>query len=1024
MSHAEHLSPADVNGRSADRISLSLICLCFVLSGVAALVYQVVWARKFALVFGTSELAIAAVLAAYMGGLALGAWIIEKCIVRVRRPLAWYASIEVGIAVAALALVPAGQWLVELVLVTTFGGQSAPPDAVLGVTSFYYLAAAFLVLLLPTTLMGATLPLLARYAVHHEMQIGSRVGLLYACNTAGAVGGALLGAIVLLPGVGLTKTVWVAVAINLAVALLAWGLGQTSLSRPPAAPSGRNRAGGVLRERFRAGVSPAWVLPLMLISGAVSFLHEVLWTRMLGHVIGSSIYAFGVMLASFLAGIALGGGLGAMLARYRESAARWLAVSELAAAIAAVGAWYALQNIDLDMGSLSQRIAFGFGLLFMLAFAIGLTYPLAVRVLARDVGEAASGSARVYSWNTVGAILGAVAGGFLIVPAMRYEGAVRIAVITSCVLALVACFALFRPGKRFAASITVVALAVSVLFVPRIPDSLLRYSPLQESGAGELLHYDVGRSAAVVSLRLGDLIDIRSNGLPEAAIDLRGTSPRFYGEAWMVPLAVLARPRLRELLVVGFGGGRVLEAVPRSVESVDVIELEKKIVEANRVLTERGLRDPARDPLLDERIRLVINDARGALQLTTKTYDAIVSQPSHPWTAGASHLYTREFMQQARQHLEPGGVFVQWMNTRFLDEQLLRSLVATMKSVYTYLRVYRPDPATLLFLASDSPIAPETDIQASSRLLALSPGLFGRLGLNTVEDLVVSLALDDPGATAFARDGEVITDDDNRFAVASVHEFGDNLAVEDLGRLLLSYDPLLENNGLVHPASAGSLAVDYMARRILASASIDGSARLRLQRLAEQMASTDMAPYLNALATSDGISPVDAEAVLPQSADSLILRAESLAAVGEWQAVVELVPELAGVAWSSIHKPQAVRLQVESRIRTRLDVTAKGLDAESIELIDRLSLTDPDPQLFLLRAMCAGDDPRYLAESLFRYALAVLQGRIEPQQVPRTEFEALHARFAGLDAGAAVHPYHLAEVRNVLDAAAARITDD
>lgn len=1052
---------ANTAGATGNRVDLLIVCLCFMLSGVAALIYQTAWTRQFSLVFGTSELAVAAVLAAYMGGLALGAWLIEKCIRQVRRPVLWYANLELGIALAALILIPAGLWLTEQLMVMSFGGQAAPPSATLGGTSLFYLMAAFVVLLVPTTLMGATLPLLARHAVHSEAEIGTRIGLLYTCNTAGAVGGALMGALFLLPRFGLSKTVWVAAGINVLVAVLALTLSRTSINRALAAQGVGDNTINPLPEGMRAGTSPAWVLPLMLVSGAVSFLHEVLWTRMLGHVLGSSLYAFGVMVASFLAGIALGGGLGAMLARNRATAARWLAISELAAALAAVGAWQTMQRIGPDLASLPQRVSFGFVLLFPLALTIGMTYPLAVRVLARGVVDAAQASARVYSWNTVGAIVGAIAGGFLIVPALRYEGSVQLAVIASCLLACIACLVLFKPGKQFGIPVTVTALATVILFAPKPPEALLRYSSLQVSGEGELLYYDVGRSAAVVTLRQGDQLAVRTNGLPEATIDTRGMTPQLYVEAWMAPLAVLARPPLQDMLIVGFGGGRVIEAVPPSVRSIDVIELEDKVIAANRNVAERRLRDPLRD----SRVNLISNDARGALQLTAKKYDAVISQPSHPWTAGASHLYTREFMQQAKDHLNPGGLFVQWMNVDFLDESLLRSLLATINDVYPYVRVYRPAPPTLLFLASDQAINPEQQITATRAAFAAAPAHYAGLGLNTVEDLVAALALDNEGSRAFAGDAAVITDDANRFATASVYDFGRNISAEHVGRLLAPYDPLLKPGSFVYRELSQQLAFDYVARRIQAFVPVDESARTRIKQLAEQFPNSDLRPYIGSLALNNALHSSEAQQaqsdeakaypnsallrdVLLESqlaalnfhggfnADPLadqaiasdqaiainqVVRAAQFAAHNDWRSVAGLDAALAQTPWTSLWNNLAVRLRVEWRVHLRDDASNPRFDADSIAMIDHLNAFQPDPRLYFLRAMSAGNEPNFLIESLFKYTQSLLQGQVTADAFTRREFGNLQQRFEQLRHDHRIDQHRYREVQSTVEAAAAML---
>jgi spermidine synthase len=632
-------SPDPVNQHSATRAILLLLCACFALSGFAALVYQTVWTRQFAIVFGTSELAVATVLAAYMAGLALGAVLAERFLPRVTRPVLTYALLELGIALGALFAVPFLAWVANLALQSLFGGQAGPPASGHAATTLFYLLSAFVALALPTTLMGATLPLLARYAVAEENHIGRRIGLLYSMNTAGAVAGALITAFALLPELGLTYTIWFAAGINGLVFLLAAALAQRVSPPPP--PKGyeavptivrRDAARATPRTRitsFKRPPNPEWVLPLMLLAGAVAFFHEVLWTRMLSHVVGSSIYAFGVMVASFLAGIALGGGLGAALARNRERAATALAISLLAAALTAAVAYLRLEVLLPQRAGLMNNVTtYGFihlplkalfaGLLLLpMTIAIGVTYPLAVRVLARDAGDAAPASARVYAWNTIGAIAGSLAAGFLLIPALRYEGAIQAAVWASAALGVLALWTLVPLDRKVIGAASVAVAAACCFFAPQAPLKLLLTSPLNVGTSGRVLFYGVGRSASVVLLAQDGGLALRNNGLPEALMDGPGSIPRFSGEYWLSPLAVIARPQTRDMLIVGFGGGVVIEAVPPSVQKIDVIELEPEVLAANRAAGSRRKRDPLTDP----RVNVVYNDARGALRLTDRRID-------------------------------------------------------------------------------------------------------------------------------------------------------------------------------------------------------------------------------------------------------------------------------------------------------------------------------------------------------------------------------------------------------------------
>lgn len=954
-----------------------MLSACFVLSGVSALIYQTAWMRQFALVFGTSELAVATVLAAYMAGLGLGAFLIERYLPRIARPIPVYATFELCIALAAVALIPAAltasQWLLE----RWFGGQSEPAASVWGTSTLYYLVSAFLILLLPTALMGATLPLLVRQAVTHPAQIGRRIGLLYASNTAGAVIGALLSSLVLLPRLGLRQTLWCAAGLNLLVAALALPLRKHSAPQWPATTP---QAG-----RWRWAPGPHWVLPLLLLSGTVSFLHEVLWTRMLSHVIGSSLYAFGTMLASFLGGIAIGGAAGALLARSRTAAVRALAIVELLIAASAVLAWWLLQHTLPHDRALVHRIEFGILILAPLALTIGASYPLAVRVLSDGPSDAALASARVYSWNTVGAIAGALLGGFVLMPMMRYEGTILLAVAASCVLAIATMALLERTNWRFALAVTAPAAVLLLLFRPEQPEELLRSSSLTGYAPGALLYYAVGRSATVTVLDQDDMLMLRTNGLPESAMARRGALPRFNGELWMPPLAVLSRPDSAHLLIIGYGAGRMVEAVPPSVQTIDVLELEPRVIEANRALhTQRSS-----DPLLDSRVNVILNDARGALALTTRRYDAIISQPSHPWTAGASHLYTREFMQQARAHLTDDGVFLQWMNTDFLDEKLLRSFLATLADVFPHLRVYRPDYNTLVFLASNAPLDAERSPEQLRRILDQAPRHYARLGIAEPEDLIAALALDDAGAAHIAQGAAPITDDRNPLATSLIYETHGALDATAIGELLAPYDPLRDGRSFIYQQLQGQLDFEYLARRL--NTRIDRSAGERIEAIAGALGDTATAAYLHAIAaTARGVSDAGVQQLLgaelqryptddalrfeyihPEfgalafgnaapdvlaaarplgAVPTQIIAAAQAAAHQQWDKVADADAALAQVPLNAPWSAEATQLRVEWRIRVMNENLRERLCGEALSLIDETALIQQATPLRALRA--------------------------------------------------------------------------
>lgn len=790
------------------------VVACFVLSGFAALLYQTAWLRQFSLVFGTSELAVAAVLAAYMGGLSLGAAVAARYVHRITRPVLFYGVLEAGIAISALA-VPLLLQLARIVYVAALGGQPEPVDASGPGQSFFYLIVAFVVLAIPTTFMGATLPLLTKYVVKSEAQIGTRVGLLYATNTIGAIGGTLVAGFVLLPLLGLNGTVWVGVVINLVVFVLAASIaiqiGKTTSAMEadkqnfsPATGEVQSEPAGAPRRRF-------WILPIMLLSGANAFVYEVLWTRLLGHILGGSITAFATMLAGFLSGIAIGSAIASRFARTREQATGYFVIAQLGIAVTSSLIYQLLPLAIPETAGLGGNVAFAILVLLPATIFIGATFPLAVRMLAVSKSDAAPASARVYSWNTVGAIAGATLAAFFIIPLLKYEGTIKLAVLLNASLGLAAAFLATRRLRSAIAFPLIFFLGFLGFYYPKIPEAILRSSPVFPMPGGEIVFYEVGRSATVVVIEEGGSFYLRSNGLPEAAPSELGSPPERRTQRNLSLFPVLARPRAQSMLVVGFGGGVALESVPGSVSSVDVIELEPQVLQANRFYGDRRENNPLDDP----RIRIVVNDARSALSLTDKKYDAIVSQPSHPWTAGASHLYTREFMQLAREHLTEDGVFLQWMNATFVDEFLLKALSASMLDVFTYVRMYQVDPGTLFFMGSEQPLEPERQMARTGLPLSDDVLTYLEEGVGAPENLLVALTMDQEKLEEFSAGAPPITDNRNYMATVSSRVLDDGTALNQfsLYDLVRGYDPLTTADNWIGEAFPAPINYSYISRR-------------------------------------------------------------------------------------------------------------------------------------------------------------------------------------------------------------------
>ena len=930
-------------------VRFALLLVCFFLSGFAALLYETAWTREFAFVFGTSELAVAAVLAAYMAGLALGAAIAARLTHRLRRPVLVYGLLELGIALGALA-VPLGIRGVTAAYVLLLGGLDAPPEQMSLLTALFHLAGAFVVLVPCTALMGATLPLLARQAVRSEDEIGPRVGLLYAINTFGAIAGTTVAAFWLLPQIGLRATVYVGVAVNALVFVAAALLARDApapIEQPLDRPRGQH-----------------WILPAIAISGAISFVYEVVWVRLLGYVLGGSTAAFSTMLASFLLGIALGSALASRLATDRTRAALGFGLAQLATATCAWLSFRAadrLPELALAVGASANHLAPGAlvagAVLLPVTCCIGATFPFAVRLFALHAGDAAVASARVYAWNTVGSIVGSIAAGFALLPLLGIEGTIMAGVAGNLALALAPAL-LERPrriGFAAAAAVGLVALAAAPLAQPT---KLLKTSVLtSHEFQGDLSYLGVGRSATVALIDTGSHWRVTTNGLPESAIDrVEYPISRFSAVGWLGMLPVLARPDAERVLVIGLGGGNTLAAVPSSVDSIDVIELEPEVVAANRKVPDRRGGQPLDDP----RVTLRLGDARGALMLSEGRYDAIVSQPSHPWTSGASHLYTREFFELAKSRLEPDGVFVQWIGVYFVSEELMPSLLASLHSVFEHVEVYRPLAPALIFVASDAPL---DTLASAPRALAAGPRDYDTEGIHRVEDIAATRVLDSAASAALAADVAINTDDHNRLAT-SIRPVGRNGGIDWVTRLLAPGDQL--------PELAKDLDLPVVIRRLHAIGQQPRVGRLtRAQRGSARLIAMGWTAYENGQLGRATRLFERARVIEPDSMDALIglvalggdvgdngdlpehvralAQGERDLAQGDWQAVRALDPILARWQPGEILFQEALRM----RVRWRIASGDPELAREALALSDALFHRDHLIEDYVWRAEAA-----------------------------------------------------------------------
>lgn len=825
---AQSLPGFGTNQTTARNQLLAGVGVCFFLSGFAGLLYETVWLRQFAAIFGTSEAALGAILASYMGGLALGAWLAARWESRIKRPVLAYGLLELGVAGGAL-LVPFGLQAADAIRIAICGGQPELPAANGVLEVCLDSSLAFLLILLPTACMGATLPLLARHAEgsrRGERTNASAIGLLYGINTLGAVFGTLATAFFILPAVGLQATVFVGATVNFVVfGVAVWlerkatgavadvAIDSVAVIEPSSVVALNPMVTDSLvtglpaslpRHSINGGFSLRWLPAVVALASAASFTYEVLWTRLLGQVLGGSLHSFATMLAAFLTGIAIGSCWASRLISQGRSAVRCFAVAQLATILATVVAFSGVDLVSLASTWIGAGLSGGFlanvglclAVLLPSTIAIGMSLPLAIQITSGRGGDLAGTTGRLYAASTLGAIVGSLFAGRLLLPELGFHGTLAVGVAANFAVVIWALL-LERPVRQtvsmrfMAGTIAVPAVAV-VLLSTCGPDLILRHLPLNNVAmTSEIEYSSIGASSTVMVTRTPGGYRLLTNGLPESEIAPRGAViGAEAGARWLTTLPVLARPDAKSMLIIGFGGGSAVNGVPVTVESIDTIELEPKVVDAVRTLS--TFRES--DPLSDPRLNIIYNDARGAMSLTVKKYDAIVSQPSHPWSAGASHLYTREFMQLVRSRLNDDGIFLQWMNSHYVDRELLRSLGATMLDSFKNVRVYQPHSGLLLFLASQEPLDVEQQIVETG--LPLRRGLRSMrwLGLNTVYDVAATLAAEHDDLEAFCEGALPLTDNRNPLATGAGKLASEALLAE-AETVFRDVDPLVGRTG-------------------------------------------------------------------------------------------------------------------------------------------------------------------------------------------------------------------------------------
>jgi spermidine synthase len=700
-----------MNSATGGTARLSAVGACLFGSGLAALVYQVGWLRELRLVFGASTAASAAVLAVFMGGLGVGGLLLGRRAASSRRPLVLYAHLELAVAALAAAsplLVDVARWAY-----VALGGQEALGS--IGST-VARLVLATIILGPPTVLMGGTLPAAAE-AVEREGDEGRRrLAVLYGVNTIGAVAGAVLATFVLLEVLGIRRMLWAAALVNALVAVVARTLGRRAGERTvaDAQPS---------TEREAAAVPPSLVLAAAAVVGFAFLLMELVWYRMLAPLLGGSSYTFGLILAVALAGIGAGGAAYAAGRERRAPTAIGFALTCAAEALF-VALPFALGDRLAMLAALLRPVgSLGFGsevmvwtvvtaiVVFPAAFVSGVQFPLLIALLGRGRTEVGRHVGLAYAWNTAGSIVGSLAGGFGLLPLLGAPGAWRLVAILLSAMAIAALVVTRRRTRAVAAPIACAAVALA-LIVARGPTAPWRHGAIgagrapQSGTPNQLRAWREALRASIIWEREGLESSVALDAEVGLAFVVNGKidgNSRFDAPTQVMSglLGAMLHPAPKRAMVVGLGTGSTagwLGAVP-SIERVDVAELEPAIVDVARACAAVN-----RNVLDNPKVHVTLGDAREQLLTTRRTYDIIFSEPSNPYRAGISSLFTSDFYRAIDARLADGGLFLQWVQAYAVDAQTVRTVYATLASVFPHIETFVTQEADLLLVATRAPL--------------------------------------------------------------------------------------------------------------------------------------------------------------------------------------------------------------------------------------------------------------------------------------------------------------------------------
>ncbi len=756
----------------------------FFASGACALVYEVVWVRILTQVIGNTTFATSVILAAFMAGLTIGSFIFGRLIDRRDRPLLIYAILEAGIGLFALVLP---------YLFTVLTPLYVSFSHCLGNTSHAFKLAqvilCFVLVLPPTILMGGTLPVLSKFAADRDNTVGKTVGGLYAVNTLGGVTGCFVAGFFLIGAFGIRSTSYLAVAVNLAVAATAFLLSRKERDflmpqvAPPTPPLEKGGEGGfemLFPEQKKEEYSYHIVIWAIGLSGFTGLAYEVLWTRLLiFSSTGMIVYTFSAMLTVFLSGFAIGSYIGSLLADKIKRLTEVFASLQIAIALICILTIPLLIRLHLFEETVNPYVAFitdpywqnmsaffllSVAVIFVPSLLLGSVFPITVRIYTNDIGRIGHKVGAVYAANTVGAILGSIAAGFVLVPALGTRKSLIFIAVINLFIAVFVSFPLLSHKynrrtliSRLAGFSSAVLVCSILAYHYWMDDESIKALFALGNEKVKIIYADEGVGGTVTVEQMPDY----SRRLAINGINVAGTDFKFRTiQALQVHLPLLLHENPQDVLQIGFGSGATTWSISRhNVKHIDVVELISEVVKPAGYFT-----DVNHNVLSQKRAVITIDDVRSFLVRGTQKYDAILSDSIHPTIAGNGSLYSVEYFRLCKERLKPDGVFSTYLPFYSLTLNDFKIILRSMKKVFPYVYLWHTPAGRnewSIVMGLNRPLAVDIDkLERRFNRNEVRMDLDGIM-INDYRQLLSYFLLDDKGVSSMVGSQGMLNTDDN-----------------------------------------------------------------------------------------------------------------------------------------------------------------------------------------------------------------------------------------------------------------------